>query len=141
MNVDDYVPNNRTVFVWKLKNYAYHEKLGGYLNSQNFYPSIRGQCCCLVIEWRKDKSIGLFIKFRVGNHEPEEEMMMSVTFSATNRVGLTCKKSMEAQVFKDHKETFIIKPGAMESMARGFFPFLEYPALTDFIIDGVLTIT
>ena len=141
MNVDSFIPNNHTKFVWKLRNYAYYENLGAPVNSPDFYSSIRGQCCCLLFQWKKDKTLGLFLRFRLGNHEPEDEMQMDVTFSVTSSKGITIKRLISAKEIRDQKETFTIKPGELQSMGRGPAAFLKYPALADFIIDDVLTVT
>merc|ERR1712168_1564685 len=61
LNVRLQIPEQRTVFVWKLKNYAYHKNIGERVYSPEFYTGMKGHCCQLKLRWNEDKSIGVFI--------------------------------------------------------------------------------
>lgn len=39
MNVDTYIPDDRTVFVWKVKNFSHHQNSRAKLSSPHFYSS------------------------------------------------------------------------------------------------------
>ena len=141
MNVQEYVPGVQTTFIWNLKDFAHHKKLGGDTFSPKFYSDIGGHCCELAIDWCPDEqNIGLYFSIsKNGIYLNDQIFANKVTFMVEDKFG----KLYQHVVTKDYlvKNPFEFLPGESKSTeGYGAVKFLKYSQFKNFVVDDILKI-
>lgn len=141
MNIDEYVPGERTVFNWQISTFSEHAKKGEEIYSSKFYARPNGHCCMLSLWFdEEENSLGLFLHTCKGVYDElcDDDFDMAILLESTGENSKIEEHISRVEVSRN-PEAFVVNADG-KSSGYGKRQYIKIPDARRYVVDDMLSV-